>query len=56
MNKDTTSEGAGKELGKVIHIDESKIEDHQGQMVRKSVDEPAMSLKRGPWPIGPISC
>ncbi|MFO8090189.1 MAG: hypothetical protein R6U13_10165 [Desulfatiglandaceae bacterium] len=50
MNKDTTSEGAGKELGKVIHIDEGKIEDHLGQMVRKSVDEPAMSLKRGLWP------
>jgi hypothetical protein len=25
-------------LGKVIHIDESKIEDHLGKMVRKSVE------------------
>jgi hypothetical protein len=38
MGKDTTGEAAGKELEKVIHIDESKIEDHLGQMVRKSVE------------------
>jgi putative transposase len=38
MDKGTTTEAAGKELGKVIHIDEGKIEDHLGQMVRKSVE------------------
>jgi transposase-like protein len=39
MEKSTTNECESKELGRVIHIDEGKIQDHLGEMVRRSVEE-----------------
>lgn len=39
MEKSTTNDCESKELGRVIHIDEGKIQDHLGEMVRRSVEE-----------------
>ena len=39
MEKVTTTDSESKELGRVIHIDEGRIQDHLGEMVRRSVEE-----------------
>ena len=39
MDHGTTDDAAGKELGKVIRIDEAKVQDHLGEMVRRSVED-----------------
>lgn len=39
MRNGTTTEAAGKGLGKVIRIDEAQIQDHLGEMVRSTVED-----------------
>ena len=39
MSNGTTTEAAGKGLGKVIRIDEAQIQDHLGEMVRSTVED-----------------
>ena len=39
MDDSTTTQEASKTLGKVIKIDEAKIQDHLGEMVRQSVEQ-----------------
>ncbi len=44
MDDSTTEEAAGKALGEAVQIDESKIRDHLGKMVRQSVEDTLNSL------------
>ena len=44
MDDSTTEEAAGKALGEAVQIDESRIRDHLGRMVRQSVEDTLNSL------------
>lgn len=44
MNCNTVSEESGQDLNQVIKIDEAKIEDHLGKMVRQSVEDTLNNL------------